>query len=455
MRGNYTTTPLNIKHMSKKGKKTFQTLRGMRDIMPEDWKFYDFVFSEGKRSANDYGYQRIETPMLEYADLFKRTAGHESDIVTKEMYDFEDKGGDHIVVRPELTAPISRAYIEHGMPNQPHPVKLWYWMSAMRYERPQAGRYRQFTHLGYEVYGDAVPVTDAEMMIMGYRMLEAWGIPVTVHVNSLGDKESRTAYKRALTSFLKPKLKEFAEEDRERYKKNILRILDSKDKEMQKMLEDAPQMIDYLSDESREYLLKIVDYLDDLNIPYELDSKLVRGLDYYTGTVFEFIPNACEIESPEGKKREIPGGRLSVGGGGRYDDLIQELGGKQTPAIGMSFGVERILLHLKERRLQVPDSEKPQVFVGQIGEDARKRSLALFEELRSKGIRVSSLFSKEGIKSQLDMANKTGVRYALILGQKELLDNTILIRDMENGIQETVDLGKAVSEIMKRLKTVS
>lgn len=440
--------------MAKSSKRSFQTLRGMRDILPVDWPYYEFIEGASKRISGDYGYSRIGTPILEDAGLFSRSAG-QSEMVIKEMYVFDDRGGDSVAIRPELTAPVARAYVEHGFSNMPQPIKLWYFDTGMRYERPQAGRYRQFYQVGFEIFGEASPVADTELIVMGYRLLTDLGLPIRISINSLGDTESRAAYKKALNAYLKPLLKQLPPDDLARFERNSLRILDSKEKVTQTLLEDAPKIIDYLSPASREHFLKVVDYLDDLELPYVIDSRLVRGLDYYTGIVFEYYSDDTEITLPDGKKKEIQTAHLALGGGGRYDNLIEEVGGKATPAVGSGFGVERIIVQLKDRQIEIPSVPAPEVFVGQIGDEARKKAFVLFEDLRSRGVRVSHAFTKEGIKAQLEAANRLGVRFAIILGQKELLDKTILIRDMENGIQETVDYKKAVPEVLKRLQRAS
>jgi len=447
--------PPYILGMPKTLKKPIQTVRGMRDMLPVDMPMFELIENEIRKAARDYSYGRLITPILEEYALFKRTAGEASDLVSKEMYTFEDRGGDKVVIRPELTAPAARAYVEHGLVNLPQPVKIWYLEPMLRYDRPQAGRYRQFFQGGFESFGDASPVLDAEMCIIGIRILQSLKIPVKVHINSLGDNESRTAYKKVLVAYLKQFVKKLPEDDQRRFTENPLRVLDSKEKVTKEIVADAPKITDYLSENAKEHFLKLIDYLEDLDIPYVLNPLLVRGLDYYTGTVFEFIPDSAEFITSEGKKREIPGGLLSLGGGGRYDKLIEEVGGKPTPAIGMALGIERIMNQIRERGLASVPTYKPQIFLGHIGDDARKKMMNLFDMLRSQGARVAQAFSKEGIKAQLEVAHRLGVRYSVILGQKEIVDKTILIRDMESGIQETIDFKKAVSEIMKRLSKIN
>ncbi|MFH1145585.1 MAG: histidine--tRNA ligase [bacterium] len=430
--------------MKKSSKKNFQTVRGMRDILPSDWPVVDFVFSKVQSLYRSYGFDRIETPIVEDVGLFQRAVGMETDIVTKEMYSWVDQGDERLALRPEGTAGVVRAYIEHGMLNLPQPVKLWYWGQMFRRERPQAGRYRQFWQFGCEVLGSDQPVADAELIIMMYRLFEELGLAIKVKVNSLGSEQCRASYRRALTNYFKSVVSKLNAEQKETLSHNPLRLLDSRDPNVIALKEGAPQIIDYLNEDCREHFLKVVDYLDDLDIPYQLDYTLVRGLDYYNQTVFEFV-----LVDEQGNES------LALGGGGRYDKLVEELGGRPTPAVGYAMGVERIINIMRERKIDIPMPPVPDVFLAQLGDEARKKSLKLFEELRRIGVNVSQSFGKEGIKQQMEVANKRGVKFTLILGQKEIMDGTILIRDMENGIQEVIDFNKIVGEVQKRLSKVN
>jgi len=425
----------------KKEKKAFQLVKGMKDIMPEDQKYWEGIRNLVKKLAYSYNYHRLDTPIVEATKLFKRSVGNLTDIVEKEMYSFVDMGNTDLTLRPELTAGVVRAYIEHGMINQPQPVKFYYLGQCFRYGKPQSGRQRQFWQIGFEAIGDGAAIIDAQMINLGYKFFNNLNLPVVVQINSLGCLECRPHYYEVLLDFLKGKKNQLCEDCKRRVNKNPLRVLDCKEEGCQQLVADAPQQVDYLCDDCRNHLVEVLEYLDEMEIVYSLNPQIVRGLDYYTRTAFEyFLPD----------KEEVRQGAL--GGGGRYDGLVEELGGRPTPAVGLAIGIERTIKELKAADIKVPEPEKYQVFLAQLGKEARKKCLNLHEQLLDAGITVVESFSKDGIKPQLELADKLGVDYTLILGQKEMIDGTILIRDMEGGIQETVDFNKTVLEIKKRLK---
>jgi len=409
--------------------------------LPDDQIYWDYVRNKVSDVAKTYGYDRIDTPLLEDTALFVRSVGKESDVVEKEMYTFEDKGGDSVSLRPEGTAPVARAYIEHGFLNLPQPVKLFYIGPFFRYDRPQSGRYRQFHQFGFEVFGDEHAVIDAVLLVMVYHLYKELGLPVTLQVNSVGCKECRPEYRKALVDYYKTRKNTLCEECKKRLVKNPLRILDCKENDCQLASQDAPQFVDHLCEECNSHFVKVLEHVDEAEIPYVLNSRLVRGLDYYTRTAFEVWKDSPDEQSSQS----------ALGGGGRYDDLIEELNNRPTPGIGYAGGIERLILELKASNVNVPPAFKPEIFVAQLGETARKKSIRLFEELRKNGIPAAENFSKGGIKPQMERADTLGVKFTVILGQKEIMDNTCLIRDMENGIQETVDYDKIVPEIKKRL----
>ncbi|MBL7021883.1 histidine--tRNA ligase [Patescibacteria group bacterium] len=424
-----------------KEKKAFKLIKGMKDIMPSDQKYWEYLRKILNRLSFDYNYDRIDTPMAEFTNLFKRSVGDHTDIVEKEMYSFEDKGGEKITLRPEMTAGTVRAYIEHGLVNKPQPVKLFYMGPCFRYDKPQAGRQRQFWQMGFEAIGDEAPIIDAQVINMGYKLLSKLHLPSVVQINSLGCNECRPNYHEVLLDFVKAKKKQLCEDCKRRVNKNPLRVLDCKEESCQEIIADAPQQVDYLCDDCRTHFVSVLEYLDELEIVYNLNSKIVRGLDYYTRTCFEYTLQDAG-ESRQGV----------LGGGGRYDGLVEELGGRPTPAVGVAMGAERIVKELKRLDIKVPELKQYDIFVAQLGKEARKKCISLYEELLADDLKVVENFSKDGIKGQLEQANKLGVVYALIIGQKEMVDNTVLIRDMENGIQETVDFAKVVSAVKKRLK---
>ncbi|MBT4648799.1 histidine--tRNA ligase [bacterium] len=423
----------------KTAKTSIRLVKGMKDILPTEQHIWDFVRSRVESVARDYGFMRIDTPIVEFTQLFKKATGEETDIVSKEMYSFVDQSGDRLSLRPEGTPGVIRAYIEHGMLNQPQPVKMFYIGPQFRHDKPQAGRYRQFWQFGFEAVGDADPIVDAQIIAMNYNILRDLGLDIEVQINSIGDKHCRPKYFKALTQYYKNKKKDLCVDCTKRLLKNPLRLLDCKVKGCQELAEEAPQMVDYLCEDCNKHFTAVLEYLDEAEVKYNLNPKIVRGLDYYTRTTWEIVES-----NQDGKLQ-------ALGGGGRYDELVKLLGGRETPAIGFAMGMERIINKIKEKEVVLPEVWRPDVYLAQLGIEARRKSLKLFMDLRQGGLTVSEDFSKNGLKDQLELANKKNARYVLILGQKELVDGTILIRDMESGVQETVDHKKVVKEVHKRL----
>jgi histidyl-tRNA synthetase len=421
--------------------KTPQLLRGFKDILPVDQKYWQFIRKTVASFANGYGFSRIDLPILEEASLFVRSIGKQTDIVEKEMFTFTDQGQGAIVVRPDGTSSIARAYINHGMINLPQPVKLYYWGPMFRRERPQSGRQRQFYQFGFEILGDDNPVIDAQIIAITNNFYQQIGLnQISIQVNSIGCLECRKVYLQELVTYYRSKRKMLCEDCKKRLTKNPLRILDCRKPSCQFLKNEAPQIVDWLDDECKDHFMKVVGYLDELNISYKLNPYLVRGLDYYTRTVFEIWPTEKE-----------EGAQNALAAGGRYDNLIELLGHQPTPAVGVAAGVERTILELKKREIEVPEELIPEVFLAQIGDQAKVKALLLFEQLRQENIKVVENFAKDSLKSQLELANKLKVKYALILGQKEVMDGTILVRDMESGVQEIIDFNKIVQELKKKL----
>ena len=422
-------------------KKIPQLLRGFKDILPAEQPYWKMVRNIAESFAAGYGFEEIGLAILEETSLFSRSIGNQTDIVSKEMFTFIDKSDGSLTLRPEATASVARAYITHGMLNLPQPVKLYYWGPMFRRERPQAGRQRQFHQLGFEALGDDNPVIDAQLILLAYNFFKALGLDgISIQINSIGTPQARHEYIKELVGYFRSKRKLLPVEERERLAKNPLRLLDSKDPVCQQLRADAPQIMDWLDDASKTHFMKVIEHLDELDIPYTLNPYLVRGLDYYTRTVFEIWPGDQE-----------EGAQSALGGGGRYDGLVELLGGRPTPAAGFSCGVERVILQLKAKGVPLPRQDTPEVFLAQIGDQAKIKAMTLFEQLRRAGIRTGESFSKDGLKTQLEAAHKHGVKYVLIIGQKEVLDGTILIRDMESGVQEIIDFKKTVVEIKKKL----
>ncbi len=427
---------------SKKMPSPIGLVRGMKDILPADQPIWDAMRAKAEELARAYGYERIDTPILEETSLFVRGVGKQTDIVEKELFSFDTAGGEHVSLRPEGTAPIMRAYIHHGMLNLPQPIKLWYLGPFFRHDRPQHGRYRQLHQFGCEVLGDEDAVADAQLMLISYAMLKELGIESTVQVNSIGTPESRANYRNALVSYFRTKRGLLSEEDKKRLVKNPLRILDSKDPTVQELKAEAPQIVDWLDEDSKAHFMRVLEYLDELNVPYQLDPYLVRGLDYYTKTVFELYSNSSNQELAQS----------AVGGGGRYDGLAEILGGRPTPAAGFAIGLDRVFNILNELKSQYGGEVKKEIFVAQLGDQGRKKALAVFEELRKAGIGAVEAFSKHAIKAQMEIANRIQAKFAIIIGQKEVLDGTAVIRDMDAGTQEIVDVKKIVNKIKKKLE---
>lgn len=428
--------------MKVKKPKNFQAPKGMHDILPEDQKYWRHILKKAEGLLEDYSFEKIETPVLESTELFLRGVGESTDIVGKEIYTLKTKGGDELALRPEGTAPTARAYIENGMQVRPHPIKLYYVEPMFRHDQPQQGRYRQFHQLGVETLGDSSEAVDAELLFLAHKILESIGLHnYNVHINSIGDQNCRPAYIRALKDYYKTKAKKICAQCRVRTKENILRVLDCKEEICREVIKDAPQMMDFLDEECRLHFKHVLEFLDEAKIPYILNPHLVRGLDYYTRTVFEFVPD------------ENATSQSSVLSGGRYDKLVETIGGPKTPAAGWAMGIERLILALKEKNVNVPEiGIKPKVFLAQLGDVAKRRSLLLFEEVRKAGIEIKSSLGRDSIKGQLRIANKLGVKFALIFGQKEAIDSTVILREMDTGVQENIPLEKIVDELKKRLK---
>ena len=430
-----------VKGKVEKTAKTYSVLRGMRDILPKEERHWSKLYHVAENLAEYFQFGRIETPILEEASLFVRSVGKGTDVVDKEMYIFEDRDGTKVCLRPENTAAVMRAYISNGLWNQAQPVKLWYLGQMFRHDRPQAGRYRQFWQVGFETLGSADPAVDAELIMIAHNFYSDLGLPVTARLNSLGVPAERERYRNELVNYYRGKRSYICGDCKARLTRNPLRLLDCKNKECLEVKETAPQIIDYLGAESKNHFMKVLEYLDVLEIPYQLDHTLVRGLDYYTHTVFEFY-------GPEGEE----GAQSALGAGGRYDLLAEQIGGKATPGCGFSLGLDRVVLAWREymsKNNQELPKQKMEIYVAQLGEEARRVALRLVNDLRGSGIKVGFNFSKGSLKIQMELADHAQVPYVLIVGQKEVQDKTVIIRDMESGIQEVVDQ-KKVEALLKR-----
>jgi histidyl-tRNA synthetase len=436
------TSPNLKKENPKEVVRSFQAPKGMHDRLPADGLYWEKIEEAVKSLAKAYSFGRIETPVLENAELYSKTSGETSDVVEKEMYTLRTKGGDFFALRPEYTPGVSRAYLEHGMSRLGQPQKLFYFGPVFRHDRPQLGRFRQFTQIGFEAIGGVNdPIYDAEVITVMAELLTELKITNPIlKVNSIGCRVCRPNYKKQLVNYYKNHEKELCEECVKRLAANPLRLLDCKHDDCVALKEKAPSFLDKLCVMCSAHFKGVLEYLDEVAIPYELDQHLVRGLDYYSRTVFEFYAG--------GKEEEI--GALIAGG--RYDYLMETIGGHLTPAIGGASGVERLIAVMKAKEIAVPVKHVKKVFLAHAGELAKKKAFALLKELRRNGIPVCESLAKESLKAQLKVADKEGIELALILGQREIYENNVIIRDLRNGAQEAVLLDKLPDEIRKRMK---
>ncbi|MDN5341793.1 histidine--tRNA ligase [Oceanotoga sp. DSM 15011] len=415
----------------------FKRIKGTQDIYGEDIKYWDFIEKTMKKVFLKYGFKEIRTPIFESTDLFNRGVGEGTDIVQKEMYTFEDKGGRSITLRPEGTASVVRAYIENSMINFGSPMKLFYNGPMFRYEKPQAGRLRQFYQIGAEVFGTEYPLSDAEVICMINDAFKELGLNnYTIRLNSIGKKESREEYKNILKNYYSDKFDDLCEDCKIRYENNILRLLDCKiDTNYAK---NAPSILESLNHEDKMHFDSVKKHLETMDVPFIVDDKIVRGLDYYTQTVFEFI-------------HEGLGAQSTLAAGGRYDNLVSEIGGNSTPAIGFAMGIERLVMALKSENIIIDDCEDIDVYIVNSGESAEFEAVRIARELRDKGIKTFMNISKRGFSSQMKHANKLNASFAVIIGEDEIDKNIVTFKDMESGEQIQVERGWFVNLILEKL----
>ncbi len=404
----------------------YQAPRGTSDILPEEQIYWSYVKQKAAEICRLHGYERIDTPIFEDTSLFSRSAGEYTDVVQKEMYTFEDRGGNSLTLKPEGTPAVCRAYIQNGMHNLPQPVKVYYISPIFRYDRPQAGRYRQHYQFGCEAIGDDDPSLDAEIIGIIWQLYGALGLKgLVLNLNSIGCRECRPKYLSLLKGHYSAYAGVLCADCRIRLEKNPMRLLDCKQKSCQEAADSAPKSVDNLCPACDKHFSRLKKYLGILGIPFNVNHRMVRGFDYYTRTVFEIVP-------------ESGGGQSSIGGGGRYDGLIEELGGKPTPAVGFGSGIERIILNLKQQNIEVPLQEKPKVYIAHLGEAASEKAIELASELRQAGIAVIGAAGSRSLKAQLRHANSIGVRYTVIIGEDEIKSGTVVLRDMATARQETI-----------------
>jgi histidyl-tRNA synthetase len=407
--------------------------RGTFDILPQEHTYWKYVEEKAASLCQLYGYQPLSTPIFEDAQIFTKTVAGGTDIVDKEMYIFEDKSGQELALRAEGTAPVCRAYLEHGLFNLPQPVKLYYIGPAFRYERPQSGRYRQHHQFGFEALGEADPTLDAEVIEMTRHFFSSLGLSqFIIRLNSIGCKLCRPGYLEVLKQHYSGYTDRLCPDCKVRLVKNPLRLLDCKKIPCQEIAKTAPRITDYLCHECQLHFQSVQKYLELMRIPFQLNPRLVRGLDYYTRTVFEVEP-------------QEDGGQTALGGGGRYDDLIEELGGKPTPAVGFAAGLERIILNLKKQKLTIPALPRPDVFIAYLEGEAKTEAIKLASELRKAGIAVIMATGDKSLRGQMRQADSLDIAYALILGEQEVSKRNVMLRDMRSGEQKTIPSAEVAS----------
>ena len=421
-----------------------QKQKGCNDIYGREAKIWKYVESVIDATMEKYNYNYIRTPLFEASELFHRGIGESTDIVTKETYDFVDRGGREITLRPEGTAGVVRSYIEnkmYGDPNQP--VKVYYNGTMYRYERPQSGRDRELTQFGMEVLGSDDPLSDAEVISLAVNIYKILGLKdIKVNINSLGDKESRDTYRKALIDYFKPHMDELCEDCNERIDKNPLRILDCKVDADKDIMKNAPKTIDYLNEESKERFEKVKEYLDILKVSYEVNPNIVRGLDYYNHTVFE-------IEA----KVEGFGSNNVLGGGGRYNGLVKELDGPETPCIGFACGIGRLVKALELEEVKLPIVDNVDLFLMYVNDDEKKYATYLSQELRMAGFIVDTEYTGRGLKAQFKQADRLKAKYTIVLNSEDLNNNEVKIKDQKTGEEEIISLDAIIYYLDEKLNT--
>lgn len=426
------------KERSSSKKFPFQSPKGMHDVLPDDFAYVEKIEKALKKVAGFYGFDRIEPPLLEDVNLFERGTGTTSEVVQKQMFTLKaGRGENDLALRPEMTPGVFRAYIQNGLNHTLIPGKFYYEGPMFRYEQPQAGRFRQFHQLGFEIINSGDPIYDAQIITASYRILDEIRLKdVMVKVNSIGCKACRVGYVKKLRDYYKDKVNKLCKDCQRRYKENPLRLLDCKNEQCQPFKEEVPLTLDSLCASCKKHFKLVLEVLDDTKLPYSVDPHLVRGLDYYTHTVFELF---------------IEGLGFAVGGGGRYDYLAEMLSAPKMPAVGVALGIERLVEAMKAQNAAPAKPVRAHVFMVYMGDEAKKKAFSIMEEFYEAGIPVHEAFSRESLKAQLKVADKEGAELALILGQREVFEEVIIMRNMKTGAQETIALKKVVETVKKRL----
>lgn len=428
---------------SAKEVKIISKLKGMKDVLPDDYKYWDLVSRKAIELSKLYSYKRFDVPLLESAILYDKTSGKSSELVTKELYSFTNKSNEKIALRPDVAPSLLRAVLEHGL-ILPEEVFKAFWLGpVVRFDKTQGNRLRQYNQFSLHVLGKCTPAADAQLISIGYNFFKELQIEVEVEINSVGCSECTRNYLEVIKDYFKERGRKakLSVEARKVLQKNPLQILDIKEDKSAEVIAGVPPIVDHLCDNCRKHFEAVLEYLDALAIPYSLNTNLVttRGFEYYNNTIFEFVPVADGMKS------------LSLGGGGSYNQLAEKIGGDPMAVCGFGIDIEKTISKIRSKNIAVSNGHQPDIFIAQIGEQPKQRAMLLFEELRRAGFKVRENFIQDSLKLQLDEAEASKTRFTLILGQKELLDNTILIRDMESGVQETIDMRKIINELDKRL----
>ncbi len=423
----------------------FRTPKGTHDSLPDDQQYRTYIKKAVRHRARQAGFRRMDPPMFEYRGIYERGIGEHTDIVEKELFvvsgpKLEEGSESPFALRPEFTAGMCRSYIEHGMQQLPQPVELYAIGQCFRYDRPQKGRYRQFSQFDFEVIGLRDPSLDAQLIHMLTHIFRDLKIldRLSLQINNIGTSDDRKAFMTALKDYFIGKERHLPPEDARRLQENPLRLLDSKEEDTQILLKGAPRLEQFVQEESKKFHETLLEYLDELGVQYAENSGLVRGLDYYTQTVFEFWDQSS-------------GAQNAVGGGGRYDGLIELLGGKPTPGVGFAGGLERVIWHMREAGVAVPNKDQVDVFVAQLGPEAKKKCLRLVSDLREKGVHTVGALGEASLKSQMRLADKFEAHFTLLLGKMEVKENTIILRDMKAGKQRQISFDDAMPEVIKLL----
>ncbi len=413
--------------------------KGTKDIMMDQVYKWHYIEKKWKEICERYGFKEIRTPMFEHTELLQRGVGDTTDIVQKEMYTFEDHGGRSITLKPEGTSPAVRAFIEHKQYAEVQPIKLYYDIPCFRYEKPQSGRLRQFHQFGVETFGTPNMVADAEIIAIGYDFLTSMGVTdLTLEINSVGCPECRARHRKALKDFLAPKYDQLCDTCKSRYEKNPMRILDCKSPIDQELVQGAPMMIDFLCDDCKGAFEDLQKNLQAIGIPYVINPKIVRGLDYYTKTAFEFVTNSL-------------GAQGTVCGGGRYDNLVEEVGGPPIPGVGFGLGKERLLMLMEANGIEIPKPSDCDIFIATMGEAAKLYGQKLLFDLRRSGIKCQIDDLQRNFKGQFKYADRLGAKYAVVIGDNELENGVATLKDMEKGEQTEIKFDELISELKSRV----